>query len=83
MEDNFNTRHEILILGYMQALFLEPKNENSLFLVPFTILNVYLLSGKHKKTNLLGQAKHTLPCGKMTLTHLIGPNDEWVDEPQD
>ena len=50
MEDNFNIRHEKVIPGYMQALFLTPKNEDSLFLVPFTILNVYLLSGSDTQT---------------------------------
>ena len=49
MIDNFDIRHETPVKGYMQALFLTPKNQDSLFLVPFTILNVYLLSGSDAK----------------------------------
>ena len=35
-----------------------------------------MMKPKYKRPNLLRQAKNTLPCGKRTLSHLIGPNGE-------
>ena len=42
---NFRVDHLKVIPGYLQVLHLYPKTDDSLFLTPFTIVNIYLPSG--------------------------------------
>ena len=45
--------HDILVEGHIQALTLIPISDESIFLVPYTIFNVYLPSGNDSTTNAL------------------------------
>ena len=76
---------KIIVEGHIHAVIMRPKNGDSLFTVPFTVINVYLPSGNDSKTaalrasmlqslkNFDPQAAHVFAGGDWNLTQF--PSD--------
>ena len=67
----------IIVAGFAQALHFYPKGEDSLFLAPFTIINVYLPSGSEAVTVACRASILSAIARLQTPSHYVFAGGDW------
>ena len=73
----FVVEHLILVPGYLHAIHFNPRDEDSLFVVGFTIINAYLPSGSDKVTRAKRLSVLNQMAALQTPTEFVFAGGDW------